>query len=238
MGSYNYDNFSANDYDFENSNGPQVGEKAYDFELMDASGNPKDLLDFEGDFLVLELGSITCPLFQARRKTMSTLQDEFPQISSVILYVREAHPGQDIPMHKNLDDKLNCAQLLRDDDGEKRTIIVDDIDGSAHKAYGSMPNAVFIINKNGCVVFRAGWNNGEATRSALRSLIKGEPIHAKSYFKPSTPSVLMKTLKRAGAGSRADFFKSLPYLFWQNIIKRNLRLLFNSSKMIDGDMRC
>ena len=101
-----------------------------------------------------------------------------------------------------------------------------------------MPNAVFIINKHGCVVFRAGWNNGEATRAALRSLIKGEPIRAKSYFKPATPSVLMKTLKRAGAGSRTDFFKSLPYLFWQNIIKRNLRLLFNSSKMIDGDMRC
>lgn len=238
MGAYNYDNFSADDYDFENSNGPQVGEKAYDFELMDASGNPKDLLDFEGDFLVLELGSITCPLFQARRKTMMTLQDEFPQISNFILYVREAHPGQDIPMHKDLDDKLNCAQLLRDDDGEKRTIIVDDIEGSAHKAYGSMPNAVFIINKHGCVVFRAGWNNGEATRAALHSLIKGEPIRTKSYFKPATPSVLMKTLKRAGAGSRTDFFKSLPYLFWQNIIKRNLRLLFNSSKMIDGDMRC
>lgn len=238
MGSYNYDNFSADDYDFKNSNGPQVGDKAYDFELMDASGNPKDLLDFEGDFLVLELGSITCPLFQARRNTMMTLQDEFPQISNSILYVREAHPGQEIPMHKDLDDKLNCAQLLRDADGEKRTIIVDDIEGSAHKAYGSMPNAVFIINKHGCVVFRAGWNNGEATRAALRSLIKGEPIRAKSYFKPATPSVLMKTLKRAGAGSRADFFKSLPYLFWQNIIKRNLRLLFNSSKMIDGDMRC
>ena len=74
-----------NDYDFENSNGPQVGDKAYDFELMDASGNPKDLLDFEGDFLVLELGSITCPLFQARRNTMMTLQDEFPQISNSIL---------------------------------------------------------------------------------------------------------------------------------------------------------
>ena len=103
MGAYNYDNFSADDYDFENSNGPQVGEKAYDFELMGASGNPKDLLDFEGDFLVLELGSITCPLFQARRKTMMTLQDEFPQISNFILYVREAHPGQDIPMHKDLD---------------------------------------------------------------------------------------------------------------------------------------
>ena len=34
------------------------------------------------------------------------------------------------------------------------------------------------------------------------------------------------------------FFKSLPYLFWQNIIKRNLRLLLNAPHMVDGDMRC
>lgn len=238
MSEYNYDNFSADDYDFENSNGPQVGEKAFDFELMDASGTPKDLLDFDGNFLVLELGSITCPLFQARRRTMMTLHEEFPQVSNVVLYVREAHPGQDIPVHKNLDEKLQCAQVLRDDDGEKRLIIVDDFQGTAHKAYGSMPNAVFIINKHGCVVYRAGWNNGEATRAALRSLIDGKPIRAKSYFKPSTPSVLLRTLKRAGAGSRTDFFKSLPYLFWQNIVKRNLRLLFNRPQTIDGNMRC
>lgn len=238
MSNYNYDNFSADDYDFENSNGPQVGEKAYDFELMDASGNPKDLLDFDGDFLVLELGSITCPLFQARRKTMMTLHEEFPQVSNVVLYVREAHPGKDIPTHKDLDEKLARAQLLRDGDGENRAIIVDDIEGSAHKAYGSMPNAVFIINKHGCVVYRSEWNNGVATRAALKALLEGKPIRAKSYFKPSTPAVLMRTLGRAGEGSSADFFKSLPYLFWQNIIKRNLRLLFNSSKIVDGDMRC
>lgn len=238
MSNYNYDNFSSDDYDFQNSIGPQVGEKAIDFELIDASGSPRDLLDFEGEFLVLELGSITCPLFQARRKTMMTLHDEFPQVSNVVLYVREAHPGKDIPMHKDLDEKISRAQLLRDGDGEKRMIIVDDIEGNAHQAYGSMPNAVFIINKYGCVVYRSEWNNAKATHSALKALIEGKPIRAKSYFKPSTPAVLMRTLNRAGEGSLPDFFKSLPYLFWQNIIKRNLRLLFNAPHMVDGDMRC
>lgn len=238
MSDYNYDAFTAKDYDFGKMGGPEVGDKALDFELTTDDGTPRDLLDFECDYFVLELGSITCPLFQGRRKTMMTLDDEFPQVSTAVLYIREAHPGRDIPMHQSWEDKQKCAQMLRNDDGETRTIIVDDHDGNAHKAYGSMPNAVFIINKHGCVVYRSAWNNPEATRAALQSLIAGEPIRSKSYFKPAPPSVALHTLIRAGRGSASDFFKSLPFLIWTNVIKRNLRLLFNRPELIDGDMHC
>lgn len=67
MTSYNYDNFSTDDYEFDTVVGPTVGDKALDFELTTSTGEPKRLLDFDADFLVLEMGSITCPLFQSRR---------------------------------------------------------------------------------------------------------------------------------------------------------------------------
>lgn len=238
MADYNYTSFSTDDYDFKSGEGPSVGQKAPDFELTTSTGTKKKLLDFQGDFLVLEMGSITCPLFQSRRGIMSPLEQEFPNASSAVLYVREAHPGEHIAAHKTFDDKQACAARLTDKDGETRLVFVDDFEGTAHKAYGSMPNAVFIINKNGCVVFHSDWNNSSATRNALRSLIAGKRITAKSYFRPAVPIAVLHTFKNAGKGSAADFFKGLPHLFWTNVIKRNLRLLFGRAPQASADTRC
>ena len=32
------------------------------------------------------------------------------------IYVREAHPGEQIPAHRTADDKVRAAQLLRDEE--------------------------------------------------------------------------------------------------------------------------
>jgi hypothetical protein len=238
MSGYNYDGFSATDYDFAKSAGPELGSKAPDCQVFDLDGNPRQLLDFEGDFLVLEMGSLTCPLFQTRRGKMERLKTGDTQISNVILYIREAHPGAGIPQHKSFDDKRACARRLMDDDGETRRILVDDLRGTAHQAYGSMPNTLFIINRNGCVVFRAEWNNSTATQAALNALIAGAPLRVRTYFRPGLPILSMKTLQRAGKGSGSDFLRSFPSLVWNNLIKRNLRTLFNRPDVLSRDTTC
>lgn len=238
MPDYNYDEFSTGDYDFDSVVGPLVGEKAPDFALETTDGGKQSLLQFDGEFLVLEMGSITCPLFQSRRGIMETLDRKFDGVSNAVLYVREAHPGADIPSHKTFDDKLACASRLKTSDGETRRVFVDDFEGHAHRAYGSMPNAVFIINRNGCVVFRSEWNNPAATQKALLALKAGRDVRVKSYFRPAMPSVALRTLGHAGKGSLADFFKGLPKLIWVNVIKRNLRLLFNRQVAGSRDTVC
>lgn len=237
MKSYNYDGFSTGDYEFDTEIGPGVGDKAPDFELTVAAGGVRNLLDFSGEFLVLEMGSITCPLFQSRRGIMEPLS-QVEGASAAVLYVREAHPGADIQSHKSFDDKKACATRLTTDDGETRTVLIDGLDGTAHAAYGSMPNAVFIINKNGCVVYRADWNNPTATRKALQALLAGRAVTAKPYFRPARPMTVFRTLGNAGKGSAADFFKGLPVLIWTNIIKRNLRLFFGRPKSGSGRTTC
>lgn len=226
MTGYNYGGFSTSNYDFESVVGPEVGDKAPNFTLTTADGQTLDLLAFSGDFLVLEMGSITCPLFQSRRAVMETL-DDMNRVSTAVLYVREAHPGADIQSHTSIEEKISCAARLKAEDGETRTVFVDGLDGTAHTAYGSMPNAVFIINKHGCVVYRADWNNPVATQKALLALLDGRAVTAKSYFRPATPRALIRTLGKAGKGSAVDFFKGLPVLIWKNIFKRNLRLFLN-----------
>ena len=238
MKSYNYDEFSTRGYDFDTVDGPDIGQKALDFLLTTTEGETRNLLDFSGDFLVLEMGSITCPLFQSRRTIMERLERDFNNVSTAVLYVREAHPGAKTPSHKSFEEKVACARRLKKDDHETRVVFIDDVDGTAHQAYGGMPNAVFIINKFGCVVFRSEWNNPSATRNALNSMIEGRLVTAKSFFRPPLPSVVFRTLKGAGKGSAWDFFKGLPYLIWTNIVKRNLRLLFNKSVSAQGDTKC
>jgi len=238
MTEYNYSNFSSDDYDFTRSHGPAVGDKAPDFDLETADGTRRRLLDFTGELLILELGSITCPLFQSRRGIMSDLGADSDTVDSVILYVREAHPGAAIPAHGSIEDKRSCVRRLIDEDGERRTVLVDGIDGAAHAAFGGLPNAVFIINRNGCVLYRADWNNPAATRKALADLLADRPVRAKSYFRPARPTVAARTLRRAGPGSALDFFKSLPSLVWNNLIRRNLRTLLGRPQTVSRDLTC
>lgn len=238
MSDYNYSKFDANHYELVDFDGPDMGEKAPDVTLTDLDGASQRLLDFHGDFLVVEFGSITCPLFQSRRPTMRAIGEEFANVSSVVFYVREAHPGSEITAHADQDAKMSRARQLRDVDGEGRKILIDDMQGGAHQAFGSYPNAVFIINKNGCVVYRSAWNNPAATRRVLRRLIAGKSVRAEGFFLPPTPPTAIGTFRQAGKGSASDFFRGLPRLAWNNLIRRNLRLLFRRGPGVRADADC
>lgn len=229
MPSYNYASFSPDRYDLQSADGPEVGQHAPDFELETPDGQLRQLLNFPGDCLVLEIGSMTCPLFMSRRDNMEQIARDYPRASSAVLYVREAHPGAAIPAHKSADDKKACAAMLKSDFDDPRTILVDGVDGHAHHAYGSMPNAVYIIDKQGIVRFKAPWNSPAATRKALNAVLAGHPAPFKSYFKPANPRIVFRTMHRAGSGSGRDFFKGLPKLIWNVLIKNNLRTFFSSS---------
>lgn len=229
MTKYNYGNFSSNTYNLDSFSGPDVGEQAPDFPMTNLEGGKVSLLEFTGDFLVLELGSITCPLFQGRREGMSSLVADYPNISFSIMYIREAHPGSKIPAHTSIEKKTSCASKLYDD-GEARTILIDDLAGTAHESYGSYPNAIFIIDKNHRIVFRSDWNSVPATKRALELLLQGQNAGIKSYFLPVKPSVALQTLRNSGDDALKDFLLDLPALIWKNIIRRNFSLFIGSKK--------
>ncbi len=238
MTDYNYDSFSAGEYELDDFKGPAAGRKAQDFTMQTTDGGQRQLLDFNGDFLVLEIGSITCPLYQSRRAKMKDLTAKYPDTSFTIMYVREAHPGKIRPKHFDAEGKLSNARALQFEDGEGRTILIDDLNGHAHVAYGSYPNAVFIINKNHCVVYYSDWNNPKSTDRALANLKAGKPASGMGMFLPAIPSVGMATLKNAGKGAGMDFLRSFPSLVWKNLVKRNLRVLLRRPNPVSPDTNC
>ena len=238
MADYNYSKFEASDYDLDQFTGPQPGAKVPDIEVTALDGTSKRLLDFEGDFLVLETGSITCPLFQGRRKGMAELVNRHPDTAFAILYVREAHPGVNRPKHETEADKRANAMALKLEDHEGREILLDRLDGVAHMALGQYPNSVFIINRNGCIVFMADWNNPRATGKALKALKAGKPATGAGLFLPPPLPVAVRTLRKAGPGALADFLSGLPRLIWKNLFKRNSRVLFGKTPKIAPDATC
>jgi hypothetical protein len=85
----------------------------------------------------------------------------------VFVYTREAHPGENVPCHDSFPRKLAGARLLRDEVGIRRDILVDDLTGTVHRAYGRMPNMTWVIDRGGRVAYKANWTSAANVEAFL-----------------------------------------------------------------------
>ena len=209
---YNYNSFKPEYYNFADFKGPKAGEKALDFDAYGLDGEKVKLSDYFGTWLVLETGSFSCPMYVGNIQKMNWLVREFKDVRFLVLYIREAHPGSSVPPLKSIKEKLDHAKRLPGEENEERTIIVDTINGNAHKLYGSYPDAVYIINPQGIVVFRSDWTIASEVQKVL-SQGRNE-IHKRDHFEPGRPSLPLafRVLKRAGLNALWDFALGLPKL--------------------------
>lgn len=209
---YNYPTFKPEYYNFTDFKGPKAGEKAVDFEAYGLDGEKVKLSDFFGSWLVLETGSFSCPMYVGNIQKMNRLIKEFEDVRFLVLYVREAHPGSNVPPSKEIKEKLKHANRLPGEENENRTIIVDTPDGNAHKLYGSYPDAVYIINPEGIVVSRRDWAIASEVEKVLSE--GRNEIHNREHSEPGAPSIPLafRVLKRAGLNSLWDFALGLPKL--------------------------
>ena len=87
------------------------------------------------------------------------------------IYVREPHPGENYGAHKSWEQKLKFAQDCREQDGIQTKLLVDDLKGTVHIAYGSMPNMIYIVDKNGKIAYKAMWTDHDEVASVLSNLV-------------------------------------------------------------------
>lgn len=211
--SYNYRRFRMDHYPLDEFPGPAPGEPAIDFRAHTLDGREARLSDFHGRIRILETGSLTCPHYVGNIAPMQGLAEDFPEALFMLLYVREAHPGDRIGPHGSLDDKLDVARSLRDEEGENRIVLVDDLDGTAHRAYGTLPNMTYVLDETGRVVHRSEWANALAVRRVLEDLRHQKPLvtteeHGFSLRKRK----VLPTLYRGGWRAIAHFLLELPRL--------------------------
>ena len=222
---YNYPKFTSHSYDFSVQTGLTAGDALPSFALTDLQGREVSFDTYAGKTLVLETGSITCPLYVGKIKSMNALAKDFPDVQFIVIYVREAHPGKNINAHNDSEGKSNNAKFLKETEPENRTVLVDSLDGNTHTALGLLPNMAYVIGADGTVIYRADWNIPDRIKEVLGALKTGDPIsNAPADFTPVSPHYSVRVLARAG-GLRAvwEFISHLPQLIKQHKAHWNSR---------------
>lgn len=202
-------------YTFDTFVGPRAGEAAEDFTLTDFDGNEVRLSDFRGKWVVLETGSSTCSQYTKNIQRMASVREEFPDVEFIIVYVREAHPGERLSQHKSFDDKKKAAGLLVPKYEEHRRILLDALDGDFHRAYGAMPNIVYVINPEGVVHYRCDWTHVAGVRKALSNRDEPNTLeHADMNEINASRSIwiALRTMWTGGFLALYDFFVAGPQL--------------------------
>lgn len=214
---YNYDRFDPSGYDFNHFDGPKPGQVLPALDLVSLNGNPIDLDAFQGQKLIIETGSVTCPMFIKNIKKMNTLAKNHPEAAFIVIYVREAHPGERLLGHKTLEEKLKCAKKLLKHEPEHRKIFVDTLEGDTHAQLGLLPNLLYLVNETGRVVLRSSWNHPELVSKFLAGTLSPEEC-ARESIKPAKPNpyTMMRVTLRGGFLGLWDLIRSIPKLLFMH----------------------
>ncbi len=105
-------------------------------------------------------------------------------VRSVFLYTREAHPGENFRHHTSMDDKRHNARAFRTEFNVKRQILLDDLEGTAHRAYGMLPNMSWIIGPGGIIHYKATWTDPTDIEDALKYALDALDRRAKDKLLP------------------------------------------------------
>ncbi len=211
---YNNPRFRVIDYNFDMFIGPAAGEKFKDFTLTDLeTGKPVKLSDFLGKWVAIETGSSTCSMYTKDIAEMKKIREEFPDVVFLLIYVREAHPGERLGPHQSMEEKLKAARLLAPRYGEHRRVLVDNLDGDFHRAYGSMPDVAYIVRPDGTIHYRCNWATPKGFRDALRdrnNFHRVENADMKAIAASRGKFNMIRTMWTGGIVALYDFAKNLP----------------------------
>lgn len=153
--------------------------------------------------------------------SMDDLADRFASraVRSVFIYTREAHPAENYRHHASMDDKRRNARAFLEHSRVHRQILLDDFEGTAHRAYGSLPNMTWIIGRGGMIHYKSAWTGEADVADALEGVLDFQANRAKNqwvafYSERSAWSVrdmnLFKAgLERNGPQALADYQRML-----------------------------
>ena len=172
--------------------------------------------DVFGDKPVLFIfGSMTCPMTASSAPSISELYEEFgDKIKFIMLYVREAHPGENYRQAEAIEEKLASARALQDFYGIGWTVAADNVDGELHRALDPKPNAAYLANSNGDVLFRSLWAaDYEALRQALDDAASGRAMLSTQSTRLLGPVVramgrVQEVMERGGPQAVSDLWRA------------------------------
>ena len=125
-----------------------------------------------------------------------------------------------------MDQKLAHARKLRKLEKVRLPILVDDMQGSTHEAYGLLPNMVYLIDREGTVVYKSDWTDGVELDGMCESLVRLDEMRAQNvpiirkgsserlHWIPMEPALRERVYRRSGEKAIQDYLNAkghLPY---------------------------
>ena len=218
---YNNKRFKPNDYNFDMFIGPRAGEKFIDHTFTElGTGKEVKLSDFEGQWTVLETGSSTCSMYTKNIPTMKDIAGEYPDVTFVLIYVREAHPGERLGPHETMEEKMAAAKLVAPRYGEHRRVLVDNLAGDFHRGYGAMPNVLYVIRPDGTIHYRCNWATPEKVREVLNDRETYHTHENADLFELRASRAKMhmiRTMWTGGILALYDFVKGAPFVVSKHV---------------------
>jgi hypothetical protein len=118
-----------------------------------------------------------------------------------------------LPQHRTTAEKRSAARKLAIEEGIGRRVLVDDLEGTVHRAYGGAWSPVYVLDANGNVVRRA-WNHPGEVATALAAL-EDSPSGPTSESVEMAPlfgrqAIGLRLLERGGREALLDFYRGVP----------------------------
>ena len=117
------------------------------------------------------------------------LQDQYDpaKVDMFFVYSRERHPGErgypDFQQTTTTEERMAYARQMSEITDVP--IVVDPIDERTLKNYGMVPNAAFVVDRDGYIVFKSQWADVHKVEEVLDQLIAAEAMLEQS---PATAS--------------------------------------------------
>lgn len=92
----------------------------------------------------------------------------------MVVYVREPHPGE--PAYRqyvqpqNLEERRQYARELAVTRNMKATVVVDTMEDEVSERFGSLPNMVYVLDRDGTIAYKATWTMAERIDRVLGAL--------------------------------------------------------------------
>ena len=190
------------------------GDMLPNFEIVSTDGDRMVNNDvFDGRPVIFIFGSMTCPMTASAAPSVQKLYEEFGErVAFVMLYVREAHPGENFAQSESMDDKLEFARMLKEFYGIDWTVAADNINGDLHRALDPKPNSAYLMASDGTILFRSLWaSDYGALRRALEAAASGRTLQKTQSAAMILPVAramgqVQATMKRGGPQAVRDLW--------------------------------
>jgi tetratricopeptide (TPR) repeat protein len=179
--------------------GPQPGDQAPEFSVTKVgSGERVTLAQLRnaGPILVV-FGSYTCPNFRAAAGNLNALYAKYKgQIPFYLIYIREAHSTADWQSTRNEREGivLRAAATVSEQQEHASMCIrklhigfpalLDDMSGSAEKAYSAWPSKAYLVDRQGRIVLSTGLSELDFKPDQLEAAIRKASTPVKETLLP------------------------------------------------------